>query len=123
MVITAKRFSKAREAAALTTELVIAMAILANTMIPLSYSFLREQKLLRLSYQRAVAMEIVDGELEILQAGEWKALPEGTQPYTTRAAAMKNLPVGNLIFTKQGEQLRLEWKSKGVKVVREGRGR
>lgn len=123
MVIFPKPFSKTREAAALTTDLVIAMAILASTMIPLSFSFLREQKLLQLSYQRAVAMEIVDGEMEILQAGEWKSWPEGTQPYATQAAARTNLPIGNLTFTKQGEQLRLEWKSKGVKVVREGKGR
>ena len=123
MVIAKKHCSKAREAAALTTELVIAMAILASTMIPLSFSFLREQKLLRNYYQRSIAMEIVDGEMEILQAGEWKAFPEGAHAYKTAAASAKNLPDGNFIFTKQGERLRLEWKSKSVKVVREGKGR
>lgn len=112
-----------REAGALTTELVIALAILGSTMIPLSFSFLREQKLLKNYYQRAVAMEIVDGEMEIFQAGEWKTFPEGSHPYTTTAAAAKNLPEGTLTFTKHGDQLRLEWKSKSVKVVREGRGR
>jgi len=123
MVISKNHFSKAREAAALTTELIIALAILASTMIPLSFSFLREQKLLKNYYQRAVAMEIVDGEMEILQAGEWKTFPEGTQPYKTTANAAKNLPNGNFMLTKQGDQLRLEWKSKSVKVIREGKGR
>jgi len=31
------------------------------------------------SYQRAVAMEIVDGEIEILAAGEWLAFKSGAQ--------------------------------------------
>lgn len=123
MVITPKLFSKAREAAVLTTELVIALAILASTMIPLSFSFLREQKLIRIYYQRSIAMEIVDGEMEILQAGEWKTFAEGSQAYTTSAASAKNLPAGKFTFTKRGEQLRLEWKSKSVKIIREGRGR
>ena len=123
MVITTKRAFRIREAGALTTELVIALAILASTMIPLSFSFLREQKLLRLSYERAVAMEIVDGEMEILQAGEWKAWPEGAQTYTAPTRAAKNLPAGNLTLTRQGERFRLEWKSKGVRVVREGKAR
>ena len=68
-------------------------------------------------------MEIVDGEMEILQAGEWKTFPEGAQPYVTQAAARTNLPAGNLTLTKKEETLRLEWKSKGLKVVREGKGR
>ena len=123
MVIATKRSFRIREAGALTTELVIALAILASTMIPLSFSFLREQKLLRLSYERAVAMEIVDGEMEILQAGEWKAWPEGALAYPATARAAKNLPAGKLTLTRQGERFRLEWKSKGVRVVREGKAR
>lgn len=122
MVIVPKHFRGTRRAAALTTDLVIALGILASAMIPLSYSFLREQKLLRLSYQRAVAVEIVDGEMEILRAGEWKNFFEGAQVYVTQAAAKTNLPPGKLTLTKHGEQLRLEWKSKGVNVAREGKG-
>ncbi len=122
MVISRKKFQKAKELAALTTDLVIALGILASTMIPLSYSFLREQKLLRLSYQRAIAMEIVDGEMEILRAGEWKSFSEGAQAYPTQADAKTNLPSGKLTLTKHGERLRLEWKSKGVNIVREGEG-
>jgi hypothetical protein len=123
MVTMKNGFSKSREAGALTTELVIAMAILAGTMIPLSFSFLREQKLLKNYYQRAVAMEIVDGEMEVLQMGEWKTFPEGAHVYQTAAASAKNLPEGKFTFIKHDDQLRLEWKSKSVNVVREGRGR
>lgn len=123
MVISKKNFSAAGQTAALTTELVIAMAILASTMIPLSFSFLRERKLLQQYYQRSVAMEIVDGEMEILQAGEWKIFAEGPQVYTTTARAAKNLPAGNFTFTKRGDQLRLEWEGKGATVIREGKGR
>ena len=57
----------------LTVELVVAMAILLVAVFPLSYDFLRERQLSRACYYRAVAMEIVDGEMEVLQGGEWQA--------------------------------------------------
>jgi len=49
--------------------------------LPLAYSVASEKRLARASYQRAVAMEIVDGEIEILAAGEWLAFKSGAQDY------------------------------------------
>ncbi|MHB8523168.1 MAG: type IV pilus modification PilV family protein [Limisphaerales bacterium] len=95
----------------LTTELIVAMAILVIAVLPLGYSFVRDARFLRASYQRAVAMEIVDGEMEILVAGEWRALPEGTQPYVIQADAAANLPPGRFEVTRAGRRLRLEWAS------------
>lgn len=93
----------------LTTELVVAMAILATASLPLGYSILHERQLLRASYHRAVAEQIVDGEMEILVAGEWRMIPEGIQDYHVRAAAATNLPPGRFRFTRHEKQLRLEW--------------
>jgi hypothetical protein len=53
---------RARQTGALTTELLVALALLVGLLLPLAYSFVSERKLVRACYQRAVAMEIVDGE-------------------------------------------------------------
>lgn len=111
------------ESGALTAELVVAMAILVLAMLPLGYSFVQEEKLLRGSYQRAVAMELVDGEMEVLLAGEWHAFKEGAQPYSFHAASATNLPSGKSVLTITGKHLRLDWlpekKTSGGEVVRE----
>lgn len=104
----------------LLAELVIAMAVLAIAFLPLSYAAGATAKRFRASYERAVAAEIVDGEMEILAAGEWRAFPEGPQPYTVHAKAAANLPQGQFQFTRAGNHLRLQWSStekRGIGVV------
>jgi len=90
-------------------ELIVAMAILVIAFFPLAYSISSEAHLFRATYQRAVALEIVDGEMEILAAGEWRAFPEGAQTYPIHANAAANLPPGRFQFTRTGDHLRLEW--------------
>ena len=124
-LITGRRHS---ERGMLMTELVVAMAILVIAVLPLGYSFVTETRMLRATYQRAVAMEIVDGEMEVLAAGKWHAFPEGSQDYySLSAAAAANLPPGRFQFTRTGNRLRLEWaatESHGIgKVVREATGK
>jgi hypothetical protein len=92
-------------------ELVVAIAILAIALLPLAYAAGSSAKRFRANYDRAVAMEIVDGEMEILAAGEWRAFPEGPQPYPVHARAAANLPAGKFLFTRSGNHLRLEWSS------------
>ncbi|MCL4788745.1 MAG: hypothetical protein KJ070_18455 [Verrucomicrobia bacterium] len=111
LISAGRRSDRRRERAALTTELLVAMALLVLAVCPLAYAFSQEVRLLRGSYWRSVVMEIVDGEAEILAAGEWRAFPEGQQPYTVRAGAATNLPPGRFQLTKTGKQLRLEWRS------------
>ena len=117
--------SKRPERGWLTTELVVAMGILTVTMLPLAFSFVSEMKLCRAYYYRAVAMEIVDGEMEILAAGEWRAFKPGTQTYAVRAESAKVLPPSRFVLTLEKERVRLEWlpdkKNKGGRVVREAR--
>ncbi len=107
----------------LTTELVMAMAILVLAMIPLSYAVLHERKLGRALYYRAVAMEIVDGEMEVLRAGNWRRFAEGSHPYATRAESARNLPPGKFVLTREAKRLRLEWmpdkRGKGAPMARE----
>jgi hypothetical protein len=101
----------------------VAMALLAGALLPLAYSIAKERKLARATYQRAVAMEIVDGEMELLVAGGGRAVPGGTQIYRVNAAAATNLPPGDFWLTRSPEKLQLEWKptvkDRGGSVVRE----
>jgi hypothetical protein len=93
----------------LITEIMVAMAILMIAILPVGYSYLREARVIRSVYQRAVLMEIVDGEMEILAAGEGRAFAEGAQPYVLRHDLPAGLPAGQFLLTRAGNHLRLEW--------------
>ena len=93
----------------LMVDLVVAMTILMVTIMPLGFAFARERRALRAEYFRAAADEIVDGETEILAAGDWKNFPDGAQAYTVHSRAAANLPAGHFQLTKTGNHLRLEW--------------
>jgi hypothetical protein len=91
----------------LEVDMVVGMAILLMAIFPLAYSFLHEQRLLRAEYARAAAIELVDGEMEILAAGDGTNFPDGSHNYVVHAAA--HLPPGHFRLTKSGHHLRLEW--------------
>ena len=100
---------KRRQHGSLMVELLVALAILIGVLLPLAYSFVGERRLARAYYQRAVAMEIVDGEMEALLAGEWRAFSAGTHDYTAHAGAATNLPPGRFTLSVQPRKLRLRW--------------
>jgi hypothetical protein len=116
-------FHSNRERGALMTELLVAIAILAIAVLPIGYSIAKERLLARGYYQRAIAMEIVDGEMEVLMAGGWRAFPQGGHEYSVHANALENLPPGKFLLTVQANKVRLEWqpdeKHQGGPVVRE----
>jgi hypothetical protein len=95
------------------TEMTVALGLLAFTLLPLSLAFFREQASLRALYQRAIAMEMVDGEMEVLRAGRWRAFAAGTHDYSVKAEAVRNLPAGRFILTVTSDRLRLEWQPEG----------
>ena len=101
--------SQNRERGSLLTEWAIAMAILGTVMIPLAFTFMQEVKLCRACYYKAVAMEIIDGEMEILAAGEWRSFKTGPQPYSIHADSAANLPPGKFTLTLTVGRARLEW--------------
>ena len=112
-----------RQHGSLMIELLVAMALLIGVLFPLAYSFATERRLARSYYQRAVAMEIVDGEMEALLAGEWRAFSTGTHDYAVHAGAATNLPPGRFILSVQPSKLQLRWqptlKDRGGPVTRE----
>ncbi len=122
MVILAPK-KNLRERGALMAELLVAIAVLAIAVLPIGYSIMSERLVARAAYERAVAMEIVDGEMEVLLAGEWRAQTPGSHDYAIHALAATNLPPGNFRLTIESGKLRLEWlpakKHHGGPVVRE----
>jgi hypothetical protein len=95
----------------LMVDLLVALAILSLAIVPIGFSFARERQVLKIEYFRSVANEIVDGEMEILAAGDWKNHPDGSQNYSVQARAATSLPPGHFQLTKTGNHLRLEWNS------------
>jgi hypothetical protein len=98
-----------RQRASLLVELLVAMALLTGVLLPLAYSFASERRYARAAYQRAVAIEIVDGEIEVLASGEWRAYRNGTQDYHVNAGAATNLPPGKFLLRIGEHKVRLEW--------------
>jgi len=58
-----------RQRGFLEVDLVVATAILALAILPVGFAFTHERRVLRAEYDRSVAVELVDGEAEILAAG------------------------------------------------------
>ncbi len=115
----------ARRRGVLTIEMMVALGILVIILLPIGYSLASEQRYARALYQRAIAMEIVDGETEVLAAGAWRSCPQGVSEYHVRVAAATNLPPGKFWLTVAPGKVRLEWrpevKTHGGSVAREAR--
>lgn len=123
MVITDKKRKRER-GSVLLSELIGAMLILTLAMVPIILMLTKDQQAYRKYYFKAVAMEIVDGEMEVLRAGYWKEFEQGIQTYPTTANSATNLPDGELLLTLEAKKIRLEWKPKeeryqSVHIVRE----
>jgi hypothetical protein len=95
----------------LTTELVIAMAMFVIALVPLGVLAMREHRLARALYFRAVAGEILDGELEVLLAGGWKSLSPGTNALPVRAEATNSLPAGRFEAVFEPPRLMVQWRA------------
>ena len=123
MVEAQRHIRGRRRGAALLIELTVAAGLLAVVFVSFAAVHGAEQRLLRASAWRAVAMEIVDGEMEVLAAGEWKTFGEGEHDYAVRSEAARELPPGRFILTVSSTALKLEWTpsrpGSGGTVVRE----
>jgi len=100
----------ARRRASIMLDALVAIALLGIVVVPITHSIAFEKRLARSHYQRAVALEIVDGEMEALVAGAWRALPTGTTEYHVHATSRTNLPLGKFLVTIETNRVRLEWK-------------
>ena len=94
----------------IVAELMFALTVILIALMPLAFSFRAEQRLVRAHYNQVVAMEIIDGEMELLHAGAWRNYLDGEEPYKVSARAATNLPAGSFYLMRSGSTMRLEWR-------------
>lgn len=109
-MVIALPLNRSRRRGFLSLELVVACALLTVALLPIAFGFALEARAVRHSYWDAVIMEIVDGEMEVLAAGAWVALPEGEQPLRVSADAARQLPAGGFWTVRSQGKLRVEWR-------------
>lgn len=111
VTFNSQAFRSKQKTGSLQVDLAVAMAILVLALIPLTTSIRQERQLCRALYHRAVAMSIVDGEAEILNAGTWQDFAIGTHAYPVSANAAKSLPAGKFTLVRTETHVRLRWKA------------
>lgn len=94
----------------LEVDMSIALTILFIAVLPLAYSFASDAKAIRRSYERAIAMELLDGKMEVLAAGAWKNHPPGTNEIELTGNAAANLTTDRALLILQPGRIRLEWR-------------
>lgn len=102
-----------RTGGSLLAEMTFGLGIAALLLIPIALTFRADQLYTRALYHRAVAMEVVDGEIEILAAGEWRSFDPGTHDFQPRASVVTNLPPGRFTLTVSERSVKLEWQPAG----------
>ena len=99
----------ARRRAFLQLDMAIALSLLALVFIPLSVSSSGGLDLARRHYFEAVALQLIDGEMDVLLAGERRKYTLGEYGITPVGEAVQNLPEGKFVLTVKQKQLTLTW--------------
>ncbi len=99
----------ARRRAFLQLDVAVAITVLALVFIPLSISSSGDLDLARRHYFEAVALQLIDGEMDVLLAGERRKYTTGEHRITPVGEAVQNLPEGEFVLTVQEQKLTLAW--------------
>ena len=91
-------------------ELIVSISILTMVLSGFAALGMNGVRLFRQYYCRAAAMQIVDGEMEVLAAGEWRAYGPGVHEFHPPAQSAANLPPGRFVLTIGDGRCRLEWR-------------
>jgi len=93
----------------LQLDVAVAITVLALVFIPLSISSSGDLDLARRHYFEAVALQLIDGEMDVLLAGERRKYTTGEHRITPVGEAVQNLPEGEFVLTVQEQKLTLAW--------------
>ena len=99
----------ARCRAFLQLDVAVAITVLALVFIPLSISSSGDLDLARRHYFEAVALQLIDGEMDVLLAGERRKYTTGEHRITPVGEAVQNLPEGKFVLTVHDQKLTLAW--------------
>lgn len=100
----------------INADAVVGLSILVLALMPLTLTLFPQQKVALAAYERAVVMEVLDGELEVLRAGAWREYGVGEHAYSVRAEAALSLPAGGFVLEVEEGVLRLEWRPEATPV-------
>ena len=93
----------------LQLDVAVAITFLALVFIPLSISSSGDLDLARRHYFEAVALQLIDGEMDVLLAGERRKHTTGEHRITPIGEAVQNLPEGEFVLTVHDQKLTLAW--------------
>ena len=98
-----------RPAGALTIELVVAAAMLLTVFLPLGLGLVTQHRQARDLHLRAVIMQHLDGELEVLSAGGWRQLPAEGRRWELAPQPGALVPRGHFEAVAADGWLRVSW--------------
>ena len=93
----------------LQLDVAVAITVLALVFIPLSVSSSGDLGLARRQYFEAVALQLIDGEMDVLLAGERRKYTPGEHQIKPVGEAVQNLPEGEFVLTVHDQKLTLAW--------------
>ena len=99
----------ANRLAFLQLDVAVAITFLALVFIPLSISSSGDLDLARRHYFEAVALQLIDGEMDVLLAGERRKYTTGEHRIKPVGEAVQNLPEGEFVLTVHDQKLTLAW--------------
>ena len=93
----------------LQLDVAVAITVLALVFIPLSVSSSGDLDLARRQYFEAVALQLIDGEMDVLLAGERRKYTPGEHQIKPVGEAVQNLSEGEFVLTVHDQKLTLAW--------------
>ena len=93
----------------LQLDVAVAITVLALVFIPLSVSSSSDLNLARRQYFEAVALQLIDGEMDVLLAGERRKYTPGEHQIKPVGEAVQNMPEGEFTLTVHDQKLTLAW--------------
>ena len=96
----------------LQLDVAIAITVLALVFIPLSVSSSGDLDLARRHYFEAVALQLIDGEMDVLLAGEHRKYTPGEHRIKPVGESVQNLHEGEFVLSVQHEKLTMAWMPK-----------
>ena len=90
-------------------DVAVAIVILMLVFIPLTVTSSSKLDLARRHHVEAVVLQLIDGEIDVLLAGEQEKYNFGEHRITPAGEAAGDLPKGEFILTLKEKQLSLAW--------------
>ena len=99
-----------RKVGAIHLEAILALALTAAVLLPISGIVVSQRRIASDLTRHLTMIELVDGEMELIAAGDWVRYPEGTHSVPLPSPEGFVPPVGELTLVRQGREFSLAWR-------------